>query len=91
VPSLCLVAAEADRKGDGEPVASLPRLVVEPPDLTAGLDAGAPVGGGADWRIAHAVHAARPSAEWPGGRTVLSVRPEFYDGAGIDPLDPDAI
>ncbi|MFE3602841.1 hypothetical protein [Streptomyces sp. NPDC059142] len=91
VPSLCLLAAESDRKGVGEHVASLPGLEVESLDLTAGLDAGALVGGGADWRIAHAVHLAKQSAEWPAGRTVLSVRPELYEGTGIDPIDPDAI
>ncbi|RDG34987.1 PIN domain-containing protein [Streptomyces corynorhini] len=91
VPALCLSAAEAERKGIGEHVASLPGLEVEPLDLTAALDAGALAGGGTDWQITHAVHLARPSAEWPTGRSVVSLMPDRYEGTGVDPIDPDDI
>ncbi|MGK5546262.1 hypothetical protein ACSNOH_16255 [Streptomyces sp. URMC 127] len=91
VPALSLAAADAERKGVGEHVASLPGFEVEPMDLTAALDVGALVGSGFDWRIAHAVHLAKPSAEWPAGRIVISARPEMYDGTGVDPLSPDSL
>ncbi|MCT2588422.1 hypothetical protein LHJ74_00415 [Streptomyces sp. N2-109] len=91
VPALCLAAAEAARSGVGEDVASLPGLEVEPVGLTAALEAGGPIGSGIDWRITHAVHLARPSAQWPGGRFVLSLRPELYRDTGIDPVNPDLI
>ncbi|WP_432094020.1 hypothetical protein [Streptomyces sp. bgisy100] len=91
VPALSLTAAEAERKGLGEHVASLPGLEMEPLDLTAALDAGSLIAGGTDWRITHAVHLARPSAEWPSGRFVLSLQPGLYDNTGIDPINPDTI
>jgi hypothetical protein len=91
VPALCLAVAEGDRKGIGEHIASLPGLEVEPLDLTAALDAGALIAGGTDWRITHAVHLARPSAEWPTGRVVVSLQTELYRSTGIDPINPDGI
>jgi hypothetical protein len=38
---------------------------------------------GVDWRTAHAMVSARPTAEWPGGRVVITNRPEVYEGSGI--------
>lgn len=64
---------------------------MEPLDLPAALDVSALLGGGTDWRIAHAVHLARPSADWPTGRVVLSLRPELYQSTGINPINPDTI
>ncbi|MEV8564538.1 hypothetical protein AB0436_02920 [Streptomyces sp. NPDC051322] len=83
--------AEGERKGIGKYAASLPGLEVEPLDLPAALDAGALIGGGTDWRITHAVHQARPSAEWPTGRVVVSLHPDLYDSAGNTPINPDTI
>ncbi|MFG2197095.1 hypothetical protein [Streptomyces sp. NPDC048639] len=91
VPALSLAAAVAERRAVGEHVASLPGLEVETLDLTASLDVGTLVGDGVDWRITHAVHLARPSAEWPRGRVVVSLRPSLYARTGIDPIDPTAI
>ncbi|MGP4000854.1 hypothetical protein [Streptomyces sp. 8N706] len=91
VPALSLAAAEAERRGLGEQVASLPGLEVEPVDLMAALDAGALIGSGVDWRITHAVHLARPSAEWPRGRFVLSLQPELYERTGVEPINPETL
>lgn len=91
VPALCLAVAEGERKGVGEHVASLPGLEVEPLDLPAALDVGALIAEGIDWRITHAVHLARPSAEWPTGRVVVSLQPKLYESTGIDPISPDTI
>ncbi|MEO3852248.1 hypothetical protein ABGB09_32260 [Streptomyces sp. B8F3] len=88
VPALSLAAAESERGGLGEHIACLPGLDVEPLDLVAALATGALIGRGTDWRIVHAVHLSRPSAEWPSGRVVLSLRPELYAATGIEPVNP---
>ncbi|MFD7982487.1 hypothetical protein ACFV4M_03790 [Kitasatospora indigofera] len=91
VPALCLAAAEAQRQGVAEHVGALPGLEVEPLDLSATIAVGALIGAGTDWRIAHAVHASRPTAHHPFGRVVLTTRPELYVGTGVDPIDPGKI
>ncbi|MFF4282866.1 hypothetical protein ACFY0Z_29310 [Streptomyces kronopolitis] len=91
VSALCLAVAEAVREGIAEHVASLPGLEVEPLDLPAALDTGGLLAAGVDWRIMHAVHLARPSAEWPAGRAVLSFEPKLYEGTGVEPVTPDAM
>lgn len=63
---------------------------IEPLKLSAVIPAGRLIGDGTDWRIAHAVAAALPSANHPDGRVVLSVDTDRYRGTGIQPIDPDA-
>lgn len=87
VPALCLCAAEAERPGIAEHVGMLP-IDIEPLELSAAIPSGQHIGKGVDWRIAHAVAAALPSAIHPGGRVVLSVEPARYAGSGIEPIDP---
>jgi hypothetical protein len=91
VPALCLAAAQAERQGVAEHVGALPGLDVEPLDLYAAIDVGGLIGRGIDWRIAHAVHASRPSVEHPQGRVVLSVQPDLYADTEVDPVDPGKI
>ncbi|MEZ0092515.1 hypothetical protein [Streptacidiphilus sp. EB129] len=91
VPALCLTAAEAQRQGVAEHVGALPGLDIEALDLSAVIAVGALIGDGIDWRIAHAVHASRPSAHHPTGLVVLSVQPDLYTGTGVDPIDPGKI
>ncbi|MCZ4124986.1 hypothetical protein [Streptomyces sp. H39-S7] len=88
VPALCLTAAEAERRGVAEHIGALPGLDIESLDLSATIPVGALIADGVDWRIAHAVHASRPTADFPQGRVVLSVQPHLYDGTGVDPIDP---
>lgn len=90
VPALCLCAAEARRPGIAEHVGML-TVDIEPLKLSAAMPAGRLIGEGVDWRIAHAVAAALPSATHPDGRVVLSVEPARYAGTGVQPIDPGAI
>lgn len=87
VPALCLCAAEAQRPGIAAHVATLP-VDIEPLELSVVIPAGRLIGGGVDWRVAHAVAAALPSAVHPNGRVVLSVDTGRYQGTGIEPIDP---
>jgi len=87
VPALCLCAAEAERPGIAEHIAMLP-IDIEPLALSVVIPAGRLIGDGVDWRIAHAVAAALPSAIHPGGRVVLSVDTTRYRETGIEPIDP---
>ena len=89
VPALCLCAAEAQRPGVAEHLGMLP-VDIEPLELSAVISAGRLIGSGTDWRIAHAVAAALPSAAHPDGRVVLSVDTARYRGTAIQPIDPDA-
>ncbi|WP_405015643.1 hypothetical protein [Kitasatospora sp. NBC_01539] len=91
VPALCLTAAEAERQGVAEHVGALPGLEIETLDLSAAIEVGALIGAGTDWRIAHAVHSSRPTAQHPVGRVVLTTRRELYAGTGVDPIDPGKI
>jgi len=90
VPVLCLCAAEARRPGIAGHVGMLP-VDIEPLELSAAIPAGLLIGDGVDWRIAHAVAAALPSAVHPDGRVVLSVEAARYAGSGIRPVDPGEI
>jgi hypothetical protein len=87
VPALCLCAAEAQRPGIAEHVGMLP-VDIEPLELSMAIPAGKLIGEGIDWRIAHAVAAALPSAAHPDGRVVLSVEAARYRGTPIEPVDP---
>jgi hypothetical protein len=78
-PALCLAAATAERPALADHIGSL--RAVEIVDL--GFPSAAAVGhllaeGGADWRIAHAIDAARPTVDWPGGRPVVTAEPDAY-------------
>jgi hypothetical protein len=87
VPALCLCAAESQRPGIAEHIGMLP-IDIEPLELSAVIPAGKLIGDGVDWRIAHAVAAAMPSAAHPDGRIVLSVDTARYQGTSIEPIDP---
>lgn len=87
VPALCLCAAESQRPGIAEHVGMLP-VDIEALELSAVIRAGKLIGDSVDWRIAHAVAAAMPTAAHPDGRVVLSVDAARYQGTGIEPIDP---
>lgn len=87
VPALCLCAAESQRPGIAEHLGMLP-VDIEPLDLSAVIPAGRLISHGVDWRIAHAVAAAMPSAAHPAGRVILSTDTSRYQGTGIEPVDP---
>lgn len=87
VPALCLCAAESQRPGIAEHLGMLP-VDIEPLELSAVVPTGQLIGQGVDWRIAHAVAAAMPSAAHPDGRIVLSTDTSRYRGTGVEPIDP---
>jgi hypothetical protein len=83
VPALCLAAAVAERAALADHVGSLPAVDVVELAYSAAAMVGRLVAGGVDWRTAHAVHVARPDAEWPNGRPVVTLQPRAYAGHGV--------
>ncbi|KAA2262220.1 hypothetical protein F0L68_13090 [Solihabitans fulvus] len=84
-PALCIAAAEAGRARGGQHVAGpIDQIHTE----SLGLDGALAVGtlvreSGIDFGTAHAIHAARPSAEWIVGRPVVTPDPARYAGHDI--------
>ncbi|MGW2207102.1 hypothetical protein [Streptomyces sp. NPDC001774] len=83
VPALCLAAAEAARDGLAAHVGALPSIDVTELDCPGATAVGTLVRTGIDWRTAHAVHLAQPTADWPTGRPVLTTAPQLYAKTGI--------
>jgi len=83
VPSLCLVAAEAERRGVADHVGGLPAIEVVELGFAAASAVGWLVGGGVDWRFAHAVNTSRPTVDWPDGRPVITAEPDSYARWGV--------
>ncbi|WP_329118278.1 hypothetical protein [Streptomyces sp. NBC_01465] len=79
VPSLCLAAADAERKGVAAHVGALESADIVGLDFAAASTVGELVRAGHSWRIAHAVHLARPSLEWPDGCPVVTALPDLYE------------
>ncbi|HEV2087881.1 MAG TPA: hypothetical protein VGR21_06195 [Cryptosporangiaceae bacterium] len=77
-PALCLVAAVADRRGLADHVGALPALEVLDLGYAAASAVGELVAAEVDWRLAHAVQAATPNAEWPQGLPVVTGAPDLY-------------
>jgi hypothetical protein len=86
VPAVCLLAAVADRPALADHVGALPGLDVVELDYPAAAAAGRLVADGVDWRMAHAIHVALPSAEWPRGRPVVTGIPAPYEDRGVPTL-----
>ena len=82
-PAMCLAAAVADRPALADHVGMLPAVEVIDLGYAAAAEVGRLIGGGLDWRAAHAVDASRPSLEWPAGRPVLTGVPSAYAGLGV--------
>lgn len=83
-PALCLTTAVAQRPGLADHIGVLPAIRVVDLDYVAAAVVGSFIATGVDWRAAHAIHAGRPTPDWPTGRPVLTVTPEVYTGWGID-------
>ncbi|WP_344396081.1 hypothetical protein [Actinomadura alba] len=83
VPALCLAAATVERPALADHVGSLPAINVVELDFSGAAAVGHLINDGADWRMAHAVHVARPNVEWPDGCTVFSSSPDQYRQFGI--------
>ncbi len=83
-PALCLSAAIAQRPGLADHIGGLPAIQVIDLDYPAAAAVGSFIAVGMDWRGAQAIDAARPTAEWPGGRPVLTTTPELYSDWGVE-------
>lgn len=83
-PALCVTAAVAQRPGLADHIGVLPALQVIDLDHPAAAAVGSVVAAGMDWRAGQAVSAARPTADWPTGRPVLTTSPDTYRGWGVE-------
>lgn len=84
VPAMCLAAAVAFRPALANHVGMLPAMRVIDLDYPAAATVGSFIAASVGWRAAHAIDAARPTAEWPTGRSLLTTTPQPYSGWGID-------
>ncbi|MEU1185959.1 hypothetical protein ABZ464_51795 [Streptomyces sp. NPDC005820] len=64
-------------------------IQIEPFGTAAALTATGLLHAGHPWPAIHAIHAARPSAALPVGRFLLTLKPELYDGTGVQAVHPD--
>lgn len=77
-PALCVAAAAASRHELADHLGGLFALQVVDLGFAGAAAVGALVAAGTDWRQAHAVVAAWPSAEWPSGMPVITAVPNAY-------------
>jgi hypothetical protein len=82
-PAMCVAAAVAHRPQLGDHVGSLLAIQVMDLGFTDAQAAGVLIAEGADWRSAHAIAAAKPSAEWPSGLPVVTAVPDAYISQGL--------
>jgi hypothetical protein len=64
-------------------------ITIEAYDTEAALTATELLRAGHSWAAGHAIHAARPSADFPTGRFLLTLTPELYEGTGVQAVHPD--
>ncbi|MFE3556927.1 hypothetical protein ACFXKW_18960 [Streptomyces sp. NPDC059193] len=88
-PVLSLTAGDTERPGLLAYINGLRFIQIEPFDTQAALTATELLHAGHSWAAVHAIHAARPSADFPAGRYLLTLTPELYDGAGVLAVHPD--
>jgi hypothetical protein len=89
VPALSIFGADSHEGGAASFVRGSRSLTTVAFDLDAAETCAGLARAGVDWRAAHAVHVARPSADNSGGWTVLTMQPELYADTGISALHPD--
>ena len=77
-PALCLAAATAERPALADHIGSLHAVEIVDLAFPGAAAVGYLVAEGADWRIAHAIYAGRPTADWPTGRRVVTADPDAY-------------
>ncbi|MBW5481300.1 PIN domain-containing protein [Streptomyces bambusae] len=86
VPALSVLAAERLTPGAGTHAARLRFAETVPFTAAHALDAAS--WPGVDWAVAHPAAIAWQAAKDGEPVTVLSLRPDLYEGTGIQPLDP---
>ncbi|WP_392900731.1 hypothetical protein [Streptomyces sp. LN699] len=87
-PVLCLLAGDTERRGLLAYINGLRFIQIEQFDTQAALATTELLHAGHSWAAAHAIHAARPSADHPAGRYLLTLTPEIYEGTGIQAVHP---
>ncbi|WP_030775999.1 hypothetical protein [Streptomyces sp. NRRL F-2664] len=88
-PVLSLTAGTTERPGLLPYIHGLRFIRIESFDTHAALAAAELLRAGHSWATVHAIHAARPSADFPAGRYLLTLMPELYAGTGIQAVHPD--
>ncbi|MGW2696640.1 hypothetical protein [Streptomyces sp. NPDC001296] len=88
-PVLSLTAGDTERPGLLAYIDGLRFVMVEPFDTEAAVTATGLLRAGHSWAAVHAIHAARPSANFPTGRFLLTLTPELYEGTGVQAVHPD--
>ncbi|MFI7585629.1 hypothetical protein ACIB24_00975 [Spongisporangium articulatum] len=86
-PAMCVFAATSSRPALGDHIGGLVAIRIMDLGLADALGAAAAVAAGVPWERAHALTAARPSAQWPEGLTVLSHDPVPYRRFGLEVVD----
>ncbi|MFE9933583.1 hypothetical protein [Streptomyces sp. NPDC005533] len=88
-PVLSLTAGDdTERPGLLSYINGLRFIEIEPFDPAAALSATEILHAGHSWAAVHAIHAARPPADFPAGRYLLTLEPELYDGTGVQAVHP---
>ncbi|MFB7955832.1 hypothetical protein [Streptomyces sp. NPDC056045] len=88
-PVLALTTGDTRRPGLLTYIHGLRFITIEPYDTAAALTATELLHTGHSWAAAHTIHTARPSADFPAGRYLLTLTPELYDGTGVQAVHPD--
>ncbi|MFP3989500.1 hypothetical protein U9R90_18860 [Streptomyces sp. E11-3] len=88
-PVLSLTAGDTERPGLLACIHGLRFITIEPFDTEAALSATELLHAGHSWAAVHAIYAARPSADFPAGRFLLTLTPEQYEGTGVQAVHPD--
>ncbi|MFD5514266.1 hypothetical protein ACFWIB_42375 [Streptomyces sp. NPDC127051] len=88
-PVLSLTAGDTERPGLLAYIHGLRFIEIEPFDTAAALAATELLHAGRSWAAVHAIHAARPSANFPSGRYLLTLTPEAYENTGVQAVHPD--
>ena len=87
-PVLSLTAGDTERPDLLAYIHGLRFIRIEPFDTAAALTATELLHAGRPWAAVHAIHASRPSADFPTGRYLLTLTPELYAGAGVQAVHP---
>ncbi|MFE5826595.1 hypothetical protein ACFQ7B_33220 [Streptomyces erythrochromogenes] len=87
-PVLALTVGDTQRPGLLAYIQGLQFIEIEPLDTVAALAATKLLHAGHSWAAAHAIHAARPSADFPSGRYLLTLTPEVYEDTGVQAVHP---
>ncbi|MBB4787317.1 hypothetical protein BJY27_008364 [Streptomyces rapamycinicus] len=87
-PALSLTVGDSQQSGLLAYIDGLRFIMIEAFDTQAALTATQLLHAGYSWTAVHAIHAARPSADFPAARFLLTLTPEAYEGTGVQAVHP---